>query len=198
MTAGARTASVERETGETSIRVRLDLDGGPGGTIATGLRFLDHMLEALARHARLTLEIECRGDTDVDDHHSVEDCAIAIGQALDLALGERRGITRFGSAFAPLDESLARAVVDLSGRPHATVNLELRRETLGDVACENLSHFFVSLASASRMAVHLDVLRGENDHHRVEAAFKAFALALREAVRVEDADGGVPSTKGVL
>ena len=155
------------------------------------------MLGALARHARLDLELSCTGDLAVDDHHTAEDCALALGQALDQALGERRGIARFGSAFAPLDEALARAVIDLSGRPCAVVELGLTREALGQLACENVPHFFTSLATAGRMALHLDVVRGINDHHRAEAAFKAVALALRQAVRVEGPDQ-VPSTKGVL
>ena len=155
------------------------------------------MLGALAKHARFDLTLRCQGDLEVDDHHTVEDCALALGQALDQALGERRGIARFGSAYAPLDEALARAVVDLSGRPCAVVELALEREALGSSSCENVAHFFVSLATAGRMALHVDVLRGANDHHRAEAAFKATALALRQAVRVEGPDQ-VPSTKGVL
>ena len=192
----SRTASVQRTTGETDIRVELGLDGAGRCDVRTGLGFLDHMLHALARHGRLDLSLECRGDLQVDDHHTVEDCAIALGTALDRALGERSGIARFGSAYAPLDESLARVVVDLSGRPWAGVDLGLRRERLGDVSCENLRHFFASFAVASLMTLHVDVLRGENDHHRVEAAFKALAIALRQAVAV-DGDG-IPSTKGVL
>jgi len=155
------------------------------------------MLGALAKHARFDLSLKCQGDLEVDDHHTVEDCALALGQALDQALGERRGIARFGSAHAPLDEALARAVVDLSGRPCAVVDLGLEREALGALACENVAHFFSSLAAAGRMALHVDVLRGANDHHRAEAAFKATALALRDAVRVDGPDQ-VPSTKGVL
>ena len=155
------------------------------------------MLTALARHARFDLRLTCAGDLEVDDHHTVEDCALALGQALDQALGERRGIGRFGSAFAPLDEALARAVVDFSGRPCAVVDLGLEREALGQLSCENMPHFFASLATTGRMALHVDVLRGGNDHHRAEAAFKAVALALRQAVRVDGPDQ-VPSTKGVL
>jgi imidazoleglycerol-phosphate dehydratase len=140
------------------------------------------MLTALARHARFDLSLRCRGDTDIDDHHSAEDCALALGAALDAALGDRRGVARFGSAHAP---------------PYAHVNLGLRRERLGDIACENLSHVLRSLAIAARMTLHVDLLTGDNDHHRSEAAFKAVALALRQAVAL---DGGadVPSTKGVL
>jgi len=193
----ARTAKLARETRETRIAVALTLDGTGRGEVATGIGFFDHMLISLARHARFELKLSCAGDLEVDDHHTVEDCALALGQALDQALGERRGIIRFGSAHAPLDEALARAVVDLSGRPCAVVDLGLAREAIGGLACENIAHFFTSLAAAGRMALHLDVLRGANDHHRAEAAFKATALALREAVRIEGPDE-VPSTKGVL
>lgn len=192
-----RRATVSRRTLETEIGLELALDGSGRAEVASGIGFLDHMLHALAKHARFDLTLRCKGDLVVDDHHTVEDCALALGQALDQALGERRGIARFGSAYAPLDEALARAVVDLSGRPCAVIELGLARETLGELACENLGHFFGSLATAGRMALHVDVLRGGNDHHRAEAAFKATALALRQAVRREGPDQ-VPSTKGVL
>jgi imidazoleglycerol phosphate dehydratase HisB len=192
-----RQAAVSRETLETKITLELTLDGSGRAEVATGIGFFDHMLTALAKHARFDLVLKCAGDLGVDDHHTVEDCALALGHALDRALGERRGIARFGSAFAPLDEALARAVVDLSGRPCAVIELGLKREVLGQLACENLSHFLTSLATTGRMALHVDVLRGMNDHHRAEAAFKATALALREAVRIEGPDQ-VPSTKGVL
>lgn len=191
-----RRAEVRRETKETRIELVLVLDGAGESRVRTGLGFLDHMLTALAKHGGFDLELACAGDLEVDDHHTVEDCALALGRAFDEALGERRGIRRFGAAYAPLDEALARVVVDLSGRPFAHVDLGLVREKVGDVACENLDHFFRSLAMAGRMALHVDLLRGTNDHHRAEAAFKALALALREAVAVEG--GGVPSTKGVL
>ena len=193
----ARRAAVSRKTLETTIEVELAVDGAGRAEVATGIGFLDHMLGALAKHARFDLSLKCRGDLDVDDHHTVEDCALALGQALDQALGERRGVARFGSAYAPLDEALARAVVDLSGRPCAVVELGLQREALGGLACENVAHFFASLATAGRMALHVDVLRGANDHHRAEAAFMAAALALRQAVRLVGSDK-VPSTKGVL
>lgn len=195
---GERAATVERKTAETSIRVHLELDGTGRARVDTGLGFLDHMLTALAKHARLDLELACEGDLEVDDHHTAEDCALALGQALDQALGERRGIRRFGTGHAPLDEALARVVVDLSGRPWHEIRIGFRRETVGEVATENLTHFFQSLAIAARMALHVDLLRGENDHHRAEAAFKALALALREAVARDGPAGDVPSTKGVL
>jgi imidazoleglycerol-phosphate dehydratase len=193
----ARTATVTRTTRETSIRLTLDLDGSGQATIKTGIGFLDHLLDALGRHARFDLKLTCEGDLQVDDHHTAEDCALAIGEALDRALAERRGVNRFGWALAPLDEALARAVVDLSGRPFADVNLGLRREAIGELACESIPHMLRSLATAARITLHVDVLKGENDHHRAEAAFKATALALRQAVARSGFDD-VPSTKGTL
>jgi len=191
-----RTAAVERVTRETAVNVTLTLDGTGKAEVSTGIGFLDHLVESLARHAAFDLTLACKGDLRVDDHHSAEDCALGLGEALDRALGERRGVARFGSAFAPLDEALARAVVDLSGRPYSSVDLGLRREAIGGLACENVAHVLRSLAVAARLTLHVDVLRGENDHHRAEAAFKAVALALRQAVACSGSD--VPSTKGVL
>jgi imidazoleglycerol-phosphate dehydratase len=192
-----RRASLRRTTGETDVSVSLFLDGSGRSSISTGLGFYDHMLTALSRHSRFDLELRCTGDLQVDDHHTVEDCALALGEAFWQAVGDRRGVCRFGSAYAPLDEALARAVVDLSGRPHPAIDLGLRREKIGDVACENLGHALRSFATAARMTLHVDVLKGENDHHRAEAAFKALALALRQAVRRDD-HSEIPSTKGVL
>lgn len=192
-----RTGKVERQTGETEVRVELVLDGEGHSDVETGLGFLDHMLASLAKHARFDLQLACEGDLEVDDHHTAEDTALALGTAIDRALGERRGIRRFGHAYAPLDEALARVVVDFSGRPSAHVDLGFRRERIGDIATENLVHFFVSLATTARMTLHVDVLKGANDHHRAEAAFKALALALRQAVTA-DGSAEVPSTKGVL
>lgn len=191
-----RTATVQRATKETRIELTLTLDGSGLADVQTGLGFFDHMLSALTFHARFDLTLRCTGDLVVDDHHTMEDCALALGQALDEALGDRAGIARFGSAYAPLDEALARTVVDLSGRPWPEVELALVRESIGAVATENLEHFFNSLAIAGRMGLHVDVLKGRNDHHRAEAAFKSAALALRAAVRRDGAS--VPSTKGVL
>ena len=193
----ARTATVRRATSETRIECTLTLDGTGVAAVETGLGFLDHMLSALAKHARLDLTLRCSGDLEIDDHHTVEDCALVLGQALDECLGDRAGIARFGSAYAPLDEALARAVVDLSGRPWPEVHLAFARERLGDVATENLTHFLVSLAMSGKLNLHVDVLRGANDHHKAEAAFKATALALRAALR-RDGTRTVPSTKGVL
>jgi imidazoleglycerol phosphate dehydratase HisB len=191
-----RTGRNARTTRETEVRAVVTLDGTGIASVATGIGFLDHMLTAFALHARIDLEVSCRGDLQVDDHHTAEDCALAIGSALDAALGDRSGIARFGSAYAPLDEALARAVVDISGRPFSRVQLRLRRERFGELSCENIPHVFSSLATAARITLHLDVLEGENDHHKAEAAFKAFALALRAAV--SRAGGDVPSTKGTL
>lgn len=191
-----RTASIHRKTSETDVSLTLTLDGVGSAQVTTGIGFLDHMLITLAKHARFDLSLSCSGDTEIDDHHSAEDCGLALGQALDKALGSREGITRFGSAYAPLDEALARAVVDLAGRPWSEVRLGLLRDKLGSLSCENISHFLVSFATAGRLALHVDVLRGDNDHHKAEAAFKAVALALRDAARL--GGEGVPSTKGVL
>lgn len=192
-----RRAVVARKTRETDIRCELVLDGTGVASVATGIGFLDHLLVTLARFSRFDLTLTCAGDLHIDDHHTAEDCALALGKALDEALGERRGIERFGHAYAPLDEALARAVVDLSGRPWPEIHLGLVRETLGTIACENIRHVLQSLAIAGRMALHVEVLRGDNDHHRAEAAFKALALALRAAVR-PDGSEAIASTKGVL
>ncbi len=192
-----RTAQIERRTRETDITLTLSLDGSGVTNISTGIGFLDHMLIALATHARFDLMLTCTGDLEVDDHHTAEDCALALGAAIEQALGDKRGVTRFGFAYAPLDEALARVVIDLSGRAHAEVKLGLAREALGGLACENVAHFFRSLAMAARLTMHIDVERGENDHHKTEAAFKALALALRMAVE-RDGSQRVPSTKGAL
>ena len=193
----SRRTESTRETAETKVTVTLDLDGSGHASVATGIGFLDHLLTALARHARFDLDLAATGDLHVDDHHTAEDCGIALGAAIDKALGERRGVARFGDAHAPLDEALARAVVDLSGRPAPVIDLGLGRASIGGLAAENVAHVLASMAVAARMALHVDVLRGDNDHHRAEAAFKATALAMRRAVALDGPDE-VPSTKGVL
>ena len=192
-----RTATITRKTRETDINLYINIDGTGQSNIVTGIGFFDHMLTALTRHACFDLNLQCTGDLDVDGHHTSEDCALAIGTAIDKALGERRGIQRFGYAYCPLDEALVRVVVDLSGRPHHSVSLGFRREKIGTMATENITHVFQSLAIALRASIHVDCLRGENDHHRSEAAFKACALALRQAVSMTK-DSRIPSTKGVL
>lgn len=192
-----RRATVDRRTRETRIRLVLELDGERSIRVATGIGFLDHLLTSLAFHAGWDLELECDGDLEVDDHHTAEDCALALGEALAGALAAGGPVARFGWAYAPLDEALARAVVDLSGRPWAEVELGLVRERIGALACENVGHVLRSFALAARVTLHVDLVRGANDHHRAEAAFKALALALRQAT-APAASGGVPSTKGVI
>ncbi|MDX9898769.1 MAG: imidazoleglycerol-phosphate dehydratase [Spirochaetia bacterium] len=193
-----RSAIVERSTNETSVKVELSFSPGVV-KVDTGIGFLDHLFGALAFHGGMALAMTCRGDLEVDDHHSAEDCALAFGAALRQALGDKAGIRRFGTAFAPLDEALARAVVDLSGRPCAVIELGLTRQSIGGLACENVAHIVTSIANASMSSIHLDVLRGSNDHHRAEAAFKALALAMRQAITLDASYGTlVPSSKGSL
>lgn len=192
-----RSAALQRQTSETNIALVLTLDGQGEASVSTGIGMFDHLLTSLAKHARWNLQLECKGDLVVDDHHSVEDCGLALGMALDQALGERRGIARFAHAYAPLDEALVRCVIDLSGRGGAWVQLPLGRESIGALSCENVPHFFRSLASSARLTLHLDLIRGENAHHIAEAAFKSFALAIRQATGL-DSTAGIPSTKGSL
>ena len=192
-----RTATFSRTTSETDIQVSVSLDGESDSGIETGIGFLDHMLTALSKHSGINILLKCVGDLDVDGHHTSEDCALALGTAIDEALGDRRGIRRFGTAYVPMDEALVRVVIDLSGRPFSVVNLGLKRERIGQMATENITHVFQSLAMSLRASIHVDCLRGENDHHRSEAAFKALALALREAVALSNGEI-LPSTKGVL
>ncbi len=191
-----RTVELSRKTAETDITLRLDPDGAGRAEIATGLGFLDHMLTALARHAGWDLRLTCRGDLQVDDHHTAEDCALLLGRALARVVGEGPAVARFGWARVPMDEALAEVAVDLGGRPWAEVELGLVRPAIGDVAAENLAHVLVTLAMEGRFNVHADVVRGRNDHHRAEAAFKALALALRAALA--PVPGSVRSTKEVL
>ena len=193
----SRNATIERKTNETEIGLTFELDGTGQADVQTGIGFLDHLLDALVRHGRFDLELRCKGDLQVDDHHTAEDCGLALGAAIREALGDRVGIERFGSAYAPLDEALARAVVDISGRPFAAIDLGLTRERLGELSCENIPHVLSSMATTAGLTLHVDVLRGDNDHHRAEAAFKAVALALRAAVRPSGFDD-VPSTKGTI
>jgi imidazoleglycerol phosphate dehydratase HisB len=191
-----RAASLERTTRETTTRGSLDLAAGGTVEIATGIGFLDHMLTALATHGGFSLTLQCAGDLHIDDHHTAEDCAIVLGRMVDAALADRNGLTRFGYAYAPLDESLARSVIDLVARPNACINLSLQREALGTIATENVTHFLRTMAMEGRFTLHVDVLRGDNDHHKAEAAFKSLALALRQAITPSQAD--TVSTKGTL
>ncbi len=195
----SRTAAISRATKETTIRLRLDLDGSGRATVATGIGFFDHMLEAFARHGLFDLDIECKGDLHVDGHHTVEDVGIALGQAIAQALGNRAGIRRYADATVPLDDALVRAVVDVSGRPYLSYHVEIPKwQMLGDYDVFLTPEFVRGLVLNAGLTVHVDLLRGENPHHIVEALFKALARALESAVRVDPRVTGVPSTKGVL
>jgi imidazoleglycerol-phosphate dehydratase len=195
-TVAAALLAMQPEAGVILHR-RIKCFGAGESAVATGVGFLDHMVSAFSKHGRFDVVLRCRGDLEIDDHHTVEDCALALGEAVDRALGARRDIRRWGSALCPLDEALARAVIDISSRPHCDVSLQLRRERVGELSCEMEPHFFASFAQAARITLHVDVLKGANDHHKCEASFKALGVALREAV-AHDAGNGVPSTKGVL
>ncbi len=194
----ARAAEVKRKTKETDIRVRLALDGSGRAEVTTGVRFLDHMLELFARHGLFDLEVECRGDLEIDDHHSVEDIAICLGQALLQALGDKAGIARYGAAIVPMDEALCRTVIDLSGRFFLVYEVETRRQAIGNFSVELAEHFWRSFAEAARCNLHVDCLRGRNTHHILEGTFKATARALRQAVERDARIEGVLSTKGML
>jgi imidazoleglycerol-phosphate dehydratase len=195
----SRHAEIARNTRETSIRVRVELDGTGQSTVKTGIGFFDHMLEAFARHGLLNLEVECAGDLQVDGHHTVEDVGIALGQAIARALGNRAGIRRYADATVPLDEALVRCVVDVSGRPYLSYHVEIARwQMLGDYDVFLTPEFFRALVMNAGLTVHLDLVRGDNPHHIVEAAFKATARALEQAVRKDARITGIPSTKGML
>ena len=194
-----RTARVHRQTRESQVEVLLNLDGSGRADIATGIGFLDHMLDSLARHARFDLTLKAAGDLHVDQHHTAEDVGISLGQALDQALGERRGIRRFGDAAVPLDEALSHVAIDLGGRPWASIDLPFRGQMIGGLSSEMIPHLLQSFAIDGRFALHVRLLAGENDHHRAEATFKALARALDDATRRDPRLGGeVPSTKGVI
>lgn len=196
--AGARRARIERKTRETDVVLTLSLDGEGRARARTGIGFLDHMLASLAAHARFDLDVRCRGDLHVDAHHSVEDVGIALGQALKQALGDKKGLVRFGHAYVLLDEALARAVVDLSGRPWLHFGVQFRAQRIGDLPTELLEDFFRALVDHGRFDLHLDLVRGRNAHHIAEALFKATARALTVAVALDPRVKGVPSTKGSL
>jgi len=193
-----RAAEVERKTKETEVRVTLNLDGSGQAQINTGVAFLDHMLELFTRHGLFDLEISCRGDLHIDDHHSVEDVGITLGQAFAEALGDKAGIARYGAAYVPMDEALCRACVDLSGRFFLVYEVETERHTVGNFSVELAEHFWRSLAENLRCNLHIDSLRGRNTHHILEATFKATARALREACARDPRIEGVLSTKGAL
>ncbi len=194
-----RQAEVTRNTLETSITVRLDVDGSGQGKFASGVPFLDHMLDQVARHSLIDLEVEARGDLHIDAHHSVEDIGITIGQALAKALGDKKGLRRYGHAYVPLDEALSRVVVDLSGRPGLVFNVDFKRALVGAFDVDLVHEFFQGLVNHALMTVHVDNLCGENAHHQAETIFKALGRALRMAVEADPRGAGsIPSTKGSL
>lgn len=193
-----RLAKVHRKTKETEVRIALALDGTGKARVNTGLPFLDHMLELFAKHGLFNLDINCKGDLHIDDHHSVEDIAITLGQALKEALGDKAGIQRFGEAIVPMDEALCRSVIDLSGRFYLVYEVEARRQKIGNFSVELAEHFWRSLAETAKFNLHIDCLRGRNTHHMLEGTFKATARALRLAVDRDPRIEGVLSTKGSL
>jgi imidazoleglycerol-phosphate dehydratase len=195
----SRVGEIKRKTNETDLHVRVDLDGRGVGRVTTGIGFFDHMLEALARHALLDLTVEAHGDLHVDGHHTVEDTGIVLGLALAEALGDRTGIRRFADSIVPLDEALVRCVLDVSGRPYLSYHIEVAKwQMLGDYDVFLTPEFFRALVLNAGLTVHLDLIRGDNPHHIVEAAFKAFARSLDTATSLDPRVTGVPSTKGAL
>lgn len=195
----ARTATVSRRTAETSIDITLDLDGTGKFVTDTGVGFLDHMLSHIAKHGVFDLDVRCKGDLWIDQHHTVEDIGIALGEVLAQSLGDKAGLVRAGSAYMPLDETLAFCAIDLSGRPFAKLDLKLLGREVGGLPPDLFNHFLESFAFAAKLNLHVRVLEGVNDHHRIEAAFKAMARALDAAVRVDPRRGGdIPSTKGTI
>ena len=194
-----RTATIHRKTNETEIRVELDLDGSGTYEVSTGIGFLDHMLEQLSRHSLIDLRLQAIGDLHIDQHHTTEDSGIALGSAIAQALGDRRGITRYGHAYAPMDETLTRCAIDISGRPYLVWRSAFSQPKLGELDTELIEHFFHSVAGAAGITLHVETLYGRNNHHIVESAFKAFARALRLAVEIDPRkEDAVPSTKGTL
>ncbi len=193
-----RVGEIQRKTGETEVLLKIDLDGSGTYQIDTGIPFLNHMLTLFAVHGLFDLSVTAQGDLDVDDHHSTEDIGISLGEAVKMALGEKRGIKRYGEATIPMDEALARVVLDLSGRSCLVYNAEIEREQIGNLATENIKEFFQAVANYAGMNIHIDLIRGDNSHHCIEAIFKAFARALKTAVGNEPRMEGIWSSKGNL
>ena len=194
-----RTATVQRDTKETKIRVQVDLDGSGAAKLSTGIGFFDHMLDQIARHGLIDLDIQAQGDLHIDGHHTVEDVGITFGLAVAKALGDKKGLTRYGHAYVPLDEALSRVVIDFSGRPGLVMNVSFKAGMIGGFDAQLAHEFFQGFANHALATVHIDNLRGENAHHQCETVFKAFARALRSAVAIDPRMGGVvPSTKGSL
>jgi imidazoleglycerol-phosphate dehydratase len=193
-----RTATINRTTKETNIAVALDLDGAGLCSVQTGVQFLDHMLSLFAKHGLFDLEVSCKGDLEIDAHHSVEDIGICLGMALEKALGDKAGIVRFAHSYFPMDEALVRVAVDLSGRPYLVYNLKVERERVGELDSDLIEEFWKAVITHARMNLHVELLYGRNTHHIFEAVFKAAARALSLASRIDARVQGVPSTKGVL
>ena len=194
-----RTADITRETAETRITVRLNLDGAGSARLATGIGFFDHMLDQIARHGLVDLEIDARGDLHIDGHHTVEDVGITLGQAVHKAVGDKKGIRRYGHAYVPLDEALSRVVIDFSGRPGLVMNVPFKSGMIGTFDTQLAHEFFQGFCNHAFVTLHIDNLRGENAHHQCETVFKAFARALRMALEIDPrAAGAIPSTKGSL
>jgi len=194
-----RTGTINRTTGETAIDVTVNLDGTGAYTVSTGIGFLDHMLEQLSRHSLIDLDVKVVGDLHVDQHHTTEDTGIAIGEAVAKALGTKAGITRYGSAYSPMDETLTRVALDISGRPWTVWRVPLTMQRLGEWDTELIEHWFQSFAQAAGITLHVENLYGANNHHIVESCFKGLARALRQAVEIDPRKGGaIPSTKGLL
>ncbi|MCV6626299.1 MAG: imidazoleglycerol-phosphate dehydratase HisB [Cellvibrionaceae bacterium] len=194
-----RSASVSRDTLETQISVSLNLDGSGKGEFATGVPFLEHMLDQIARHGLIDLDIKCQGDTHIDDHHSVEDIGITLGQAMAQAVGNKKGIRRYGHAYVPLDEALSRVVIDFSGRPGLVMDIPFTQKRVGEFDTELFSEFFHGFVNHAQVTLHIDCLRGANVHHQIETVFKAFGRALRMALETDPRMAGMmPSTKGSL
>ncbi len=195
----ARQGLVSRDTLETQITVSINLDGSGKAKLETGVPFLDHMLDQIARHGLVDLEIRCNGDTEIDDHHTVEDIGIVLGQAVNQALGDKSGIRRYGHAYVPLDEALSRVVIDFSGRPGIIFNAEFKRSHVGQFDVDLVFEFFQGFVNHAQVTLHLDVIRGRNEHHKIETLFKAFGRALRMAIELDPRMAGqMPSTKGSL
>ncbi|GMG86258.1 imidazoleglycerol-phosphate dehydratase HisB [Biformimicrobium ophioploci] len=194
-----RTASVTRDTLETQIKVAIDIDGTGKGQFDTGVPFLEHMLDQIARHGLIDLDITCRGDTHIDDHHTVEDIGITLGRAIAQAVGDKKGMTRYGHSYVPLDEALSRVVIDFSGRPGLTMNVPFTQKRIGSFDTELFYEFFNGFVNHAQVTLHIDCLRGFNAHHQIETVFKAFGRALRMALELDPRMAGeMPSTKGVL
>ncbi|PIW50591.1 MAG: imidazoleglycerol-phosphate dehydratase HisB [Zetaproteobacteria bacterium CG12_big_fil_rev_8_21_14_0_65_54_13] len=193
-----RTARIERKTNETQITLELNLEGTGKAELNSSIPFLDHMLDQIARHGLIDLKVEANGDREIDDHHTVEDIGICLGEALRQAVGDKKGIVRYGHAYVPLDEALSRVVLDFSGRPGLEYHIDFPKETVGGFDIDLFKEFFQAVSNHARITLHIDNLRGGNNHHIIETVFKAFGRALRMAIEADPRQSGVPSTKGAL